>query len=73
MTNIEAYHSYWYQQKGSRTIMGAGVYGQMLVINRDPNIVIVRFASMPAQIVKEYSEGWGEAFAQLGRIINSKK
>jgi len=67
MTNVEAYRSFWYQPKGSRTIYGAGVYGQMLIINRDHNVVIVKFASMPAQIVKEYSEGWGEALAQLVR------
>lgn len=65
LPGFDGYRSYWYQQGGGTTITALGVYGQMLVVDRARNFVMVRFASMPSHGVKAYAAGWGQVGAQL--------
>lgn len=72
---IRSYKSYWYQLAGGdNAIMGMGVFGQSLYINPLKNIVVVKFASQPADIIDEYGRGWAEIMFQmierLGRLEN---
>ncbi len=65
LTSLDGYRSYWYQQVGGKVIIGLGVYGQMLYVDHERDLVLVKFASMPAHGVREYTAGWGEVGAQL--------
>ena len=40
--------------------MGLGVFGQGLYINPTRRIVTVRYSSLPAHSIIEYSKGWNE-------------
>ena len=56
---IRSYRSYWYQLAGEdHALVGLGVFGQGLYINPARRIVMVRYSSLPAHVVLEYSKGW---------------
>lgn len=69
-TLVKSYRSYWYQMADKdNSIMGIGVFGQSLYINPRKNIVIVKFASQPADIIDEYNWGWAQILDQLVQQI----
>ncbi len=58
---FRSYRSYWYQLRGEdHALMGLGVFGQGLYINPTRRIVTVRYSSLPAHSIIEYSKGWNE-------------
>jgi CubicO group peptidase (beta-lactamase class C family) len=58
---FRSYRSYWYQLRGDdHALMGLGVFGQGLYINPTRHVVTVRFSSLPAHSVIEYSKGWND-------------
>ena len=58
---FRSYRSYWYQLGGEdHALMGLGVFGQGLYINPARHIVTVRYSSLPAHSIIEYSKGWNE-------------
>ena len=62
---VKSYKSYWYQLGSDNAIMGMGVFGQSLYINPVQNIVMVKFASQPADIIDEYNMGWSQIMLQM--------
>ena len=70
---IRAYRSYWYQLEGpDHALVGLGVYGQGLYVNPTTRVVMVRFSSLPAHVVLEYSKGWDEVRVWLEQM-NAKE
>ena len=58
---FRSYRSYWYQLGGDdHALMGLGVFGQGLYINPARHVVTVRYSSLPAHSILEYSKGWNE-------------
>ena len=58
---FRSYRSYWYQLRGEdHALMGLGVFGQGLYINPTRRVVTVRFSSLPAHSIIEYSKGWND-------------
>lgn len=68
---INSYHSYWYQTDNQyHAVMAMGVYGQHLYIDPVNDIVIVKFASYPTQVVDAYDNGWLEVYPQLVKLLS---
>jgi CubicO group peptidase (beta-lactamase class C family) len=68
---FRSYRSYWYQLAGDdHALMGLGVFGQGLYINPTKQIVTVRFSSLPAHSIVEYSKGWNDIRVWLDETAN---
>ena len=71
---LSSYRSYWYQLAGDdHALMGLGVFGQGLYINPTTRVVMVRFSSLPAHTVIEYSKGWDEIRIWLDRTAMASR
>lgn len=63
---INSYHSYWYQSDNqNHVIMAMGIYGQNMYIDPVNDVVVVKFASYPTQVVDSYDNGWMEVYPQI--------
>jgi hypothetical protein len=51
--------------------MGLGVFGQGLYINPTRRVVTVRFSSLPAHSIIEYSKGWNDIRVWLDETVNA--
>jgi CubicO group peptidase (beta-lactamase class C family) len=68
---FRSYRSYWYQLAGDdHALMGLGVFGQGLYINPTKHVVTVRFSSLPAHSIVEYSKGWNDIRVWLDETAN---
>jgi CubicO group peptidase (beta-lactamase class C family) len=68
---FRSYRSYWYQLGGDdHALMGLGVFGQGLYINPTRHVVTVRFSSLPAHSIVEYSKGWNDIRVWLDETAN---
>jgi CubicO group peptidase (beta-lactamase class C family) len=68
---FRSYRSYWYQLAGEdHALMGLGVFGQGLYINPARRVVTVRFSSLPAHSIIEYSKGWNDIRVWLDKMAN---
>ncbi len=69
---FRSYRSYWYQLGGDdHALMGLGVFGQGLYINPTRRVVTVRFSSLPAHSIIEYSKGWNDIRVWLDETANT--
>ena len=54
-------------------LMGLGVFGQGLYINPVRHIVTVRFSSLPAHSVVEYSKGWNDIRLWMDEVARAPR
>lgn len=63
---LNSYHSYWYQSDNkNHAVMAMGIYGQHLYVDPVNDVVVVKFASYPTQVVDAYDTGWMEVYPQI--------
>jgi CubicO group peptidase (beta-lactamase class C family) len=68
---INSYHSYWYQTDNkNHAVMAMGIYGQYAYIDPTDKTVIVKFGSLPAQIMDNLENPLLAVFPQIAQQVN---